>query len=72
MNKIVKLYNIYISFLDERARGVDLLLLILLFDAIANIDITFLLLILSLLIVLRASVKYFATTYLAYKTYKNK
>ena len=72
MNKILKLYNIYISFLDERARGVDFLLLILLFDKISDKDITFLILILSILIILRASVKYFATTYLAYKTYKDK
>lgn len=71
MKKITKLYNIYTSFLDERARGTDFLILILLIDGISNVDITFLLLILSALIILRAIVEYFATTYLAFQNYRN-
>ena len=69
--KVTKLYNIYMSLLDERARGTDFLILILLIDGISNIDITFLLLILSALIFLRAIVQYVATTYLAFQNYKN-
>ena len=41
MKKVTKLYNIYTSLLDERARGTDFLILILLIDGISNIDITF-------------------------------
>ena len=70
LKKITKLYNIYTSFLDERARGTDFLILILLIDGISNIDITFLLLILSALIILRAIVQYVATSYLAFQNYK--
>ena len=71
MKKITKLYNIYTSFLDERARGIDFLVLILLIDGISNIDVSFLLLILSALIILRAIVQYVATTYLAFQNYRN-
>ncbi len=71
MQKITKLYNIYTSFLDERARGTDFLILILLIDGISNIDIALLLLILSALIITRAIVQYVATTYLAIQNYKN-
>ena len=71
MKKVTKLYNIYTSLLDKRARGTDFLILILLIDGISNIDITFLLLILSALIFLRAIVQYVATTYLAFQNYKN-
>tara|TARA_Y100000768_G_scaffold302319_1_gene236163 strand:- start:2048 stop:2845 length:798 start_codon:yes stop_codon:yes gene_type:complete len=71
MKKVTKLYHIYTSLLDERARGTDFLILILLIDGISNIDITFLLLILSALIFLRAIVQYVATTYLAFQNYKN-
>ena len=71
--KKTKLYNIYTSFLDARARSIDFLILILLIDGISDIDITFLLLILSALIILRraAIVEYVATTYLAFQNYKN-
>mgnify|MGYP001191284105 CR=1 FL=1 len=69
---IIKLYKIYISFLDERARGIDLLLLVLLFDALSDENISYLLLILSFLIILRSLIKYFVTSYLAFKNYKNK
>ena len=71
MKKATKLYNIYTSFLDERARGTDFLILILLIDRISNIDIALLLLILSALIIIRAIVQYVATTYLAIQNYKN-
>ena len=71
MKKITKLYNIYTSFLDARARSTDFLILILLIDGISDIDITFLLLILSALIILRAIVEYVATTYLAFQNYRN-
>lgn len=71
MKKITKLYNIYTSFLDARARSTDFLVLILLIDGMSNIDITFLLLILSALIILRAIVEYVATTYLAFQNYRN-
>tara|TARA_B100000989_G_C19532146_1_gene470686 strand:- start:6677 stop:7471 length:795 start_codon:yes stop_codon:yes gene_type:complete len=71
MKKATKLYNIYTSFLDERARGTDFLILILLIDGISDIDIAPLLLILSALIIIRAIVQYIATTYLAIQNYKN-
>lgn len=71
MKKITKLYNIYTSFLDARARSTDFLILILLIDGISDVDITFLLLILSALIILRAIVEYVATTYLAFQNYRN-
>jgi hypothetical protein len=71
MKKITKLYNIYTSFLDARARSTDFLILILLIDGISDVDITVLLLILSVLIILRAIVEYVATTYLAFQNYKN-
>jgi len=71
MKKITKLYNIYTSFLDARARSTDFLILILLIDGISDVDITVLLLILSALIILRDIVQYVATTYLAFQNYKN-
>ena len=71
MKKITKLYNIYTSFLDARARSIDFLILILLIDGISDVDITFLLLILSALIILRAIIEYVATTYLAFQNYRN-
>lgn len=71
MKKITKLYNIYTSFLDARARSTDFLVLILLIDGVSDINITFLLLILSALIILRAIVEYVATTYLAFQNYRN-
>ena len=70
MEQITKLYNIYTSFLDARARSTDFLVLILLIDGISDVDITFLLLILSALIILRAFVRYIATVYLAFQNYK--
>jgi phosphatidylglycerophosphate synthase len=70
MKKITKLYNIYTSFLDARARSTDFLVLILLIDGISDVDINFLLLILSALIILRAFVRYIATAYLAFQNYK--
>lgn len=69
-NKLLKIYNFYVSILDERARGIDFLLLILLFDLMFDFINPFILLFFTLLIVLRALVKYTATSYLAYKTYK--
>ena len=69
-SRIYKIYNFYVSMLDERARGIDFLLLVLLFDSMFDFINPFILLILTLLIVLRALVKYAATFYLAYKTYK--
>ena len=71
MKKLTKLYNNYTSFLDARARSTDFLVLILLIDGISDVDITFLLLILSALIILRAIVEYVATTYLAFQNYRN-
>lgn len=71
MKIITKLYNIYTSFLDARARSTDFLVLILLIDGISDVDITFLLLILSALIILRAIVEYVATTYLAFQNYRD-
>ena len=71
MKKITKLYNIYTSFLDARATSTDFLVLILLIDGVSDINITFLLLILSALIILRAIVEYVATTYLAFQNYRN-
>lgn len=70
LKKITKLYNIYTSFLDARARSTDFLILILLIDRISDVDITFLLLILSALIILRDIVQYVATAYLAFQNYK--
>ncbi len=69
-SRILKIYNFYVSILDERARGIDFLLLILLSDLTFDFINPSILLILTLLIVLRALVKYAATSYLAYKTYK--
>ena len=71
LKKITKLYNIYTSFLDARARSTDFLILILLIDRISDVDITFLLLILSALIILRDIVQYVATAYLAFQNYRN-
>ena len=71
MKKITNLYYIYTSFLDARARSTDFLILILLIDGISDLGIKVLLLILSSLIILRAIVEYFATTYLAYQNYKH-
>ena len=41
MKRITKLYYIYTSFLDARARSTDFLILILLIDKISDVDITF-------------------------------
>ena len=71
MKKITTIYNFYTSFLDARARNIDFLILILLIDGISDVDITFLLLILSALIILRAIVEYIATIYLAFQNYRN-
>lgn len=71
MKQITKLYDIYTSFLDARARSTDFLILILLIDGISDVDITFLLLIFSALIILRAFVRHIATTYLAFQNYSN-
>ena len=71
MKKIKKLYNIYTSFLDARARSTDFLILILLINRMPDIDTNFLLLVLSSLIILRAIVEYIATTYLAFQNYRN-
>ena len=71
MKKITKLYNIYTSFLDARARSTDFLILILLINRMPDIDTNFLLLVLSSLIILRAIVEYIATTYLAFQNYRN-
>ena len=69
MKRITKLYYIYTSFLDARARSTDFLILILLIDKIlSDVDITFLLLILSALTILRAIVEYVATSYLTFQT----
>ena len=69
MKKITKLYHIYISFLDARARGTDFLILILLIDRMSNIDTNFLLIVFSSLIILRGIVEYVATAYLASQNY---
>ena len=71
MKRITKLYYIYTSFLDARARSTDFLILILLIDKISDVDITFLLLILSALTILRAIVEYVATSYLTFQNYRN-
>ena len=71
INKYLKIYKIYISFLDERARGIDFLLLILLLDKVFNLDVNIVLIFLSFLILLRSVIKYFATSYLAFKNYKD-
>ena len=71
MKKITKLYNIYTSFLDARARSTDFLILILLIDRISDVDTNFLLLVLSSLIIIRAIVEYIATAYLAFQNYRN-
>lgn len=71
MRKITKLYNIYTSFLDARARGTDFLILILLINIMSDINTNYLLLVFSLLIILRAIVEYVATAYLAFQNYRN-
>ena len=71
MKKITKLYYIYTSFLDARARGTDFLILILLIDRMSDIDTNFLLLVFSSLIILRGIVEYVATAYLAAQNYRN-
>jgi phosphatidylglycerophosphate synthase len=67
---IDKLYYRYVSFLDERARSIDFLILILLVDKIFVYDLSLLLLILSILIILREIVMHVAGIYLTFKTYK--
>ena len=69
ISNLKKWYALYISILDDRSRSIDFLLLIILFDYILDYDLTFLLLSLSLLIVLRAIVIYVAGFYFAFKVY---
>ena len=69
ISNLKKWYALYISILDDRSRSIDFLLLIILFDYILDYDLTFLLLSLSILIVLRAIVIYVAGFYFAFKVY---
>lgn len=69
-NKGLKnLYYNYISLLDARARSIDFLLVILIFDKFIEFNISILLLILSTLIVLRSIVILCGGFYLAFKEF---
>jgi len=67
---ISKWYFLYESFLDARSRNIDFLLLILLFDVAFGYNFQILLLVLSALILLRSTVKFVASVYFVFNTYK--
>jgi len=69
-NSLKKWYLRYVSFLDDRARSIDSLLLILMMDFIFDYDLSILLLATSLFIILRAIVMYVAGVYFVFKVYK--
>lgn len=63
------LYYNYVAFLDARARSIDFLLAILIFDRITDHNFSILLLVLSMLIVLRSLVILFGGFYLAFNEF---
>ena len=67
---IKKLYFLYISLLDARARSVDFLLLILILDKNLQLNLDILLIILVFLIVIRSVVMYLAGIYMSFKAFK--
>jgi len=69
-NNLKKWYLRYVSFLDDRARSIDSLLLILMMDFIFDYDLSTLLLAASVFIILRAIVMYVAGVYFVFKVYK--
>jgi len=69
-NNLKKWYFRYISFLDDRSRSVDSLLLILMMDFIFDYDLSTLLLAVSVFIILRTIVMYVAGVYFVFKVYK--
>ena len=65
-----KFYYLFISFLDARARSIDLLLLILILDNTLKFNLNFLLLIITFFIVLRSIVMNLAGLYISFKAFK--
>jgi phosphatidylglycerophosphate synthase len=65
-----KWYLRYVSFLDERARSIDLLLLILVIDFVLGYDLSNFLLVASAFIIIRAVIMYVAGVYFVFKVYK--
>jgi hypothetical protein len=65
-----KWYFRYIAFLDSRSRSIDSLLLILLIDFSFNYDLSILLLVLSIFMIIRAIIMYFAGVYFTFKVYR--
>ena len=69
-SNLKKWYLRYVSLLDDRARSIDSLLLILTVDFIFNYDLSILLLVISAFIILRAIIMYIAGVYFVFKVYK--
>mgnify|MGYP006094346619 CR=1 FL=1 len=69
-NNLKKWYLRYVSFLDDRARSIDLLLLILVLDFVLSYDFSTFLLAISICIIVRAIIMYVAGVYFVFKVYK--
>ena len=69
-NNLKKWYLLYVSFLDDRARSIDLLLLILVADFFLSYDFSTFLLAISIFIIIRATIMYVAGVYFVFKVYK--
>ena len=70
--KLRKIFDLYMSFLDDRARSIDSLLLLILIDILYDFDLSYILLLLSFLIIIRSIVQHIGFIYLTNKTYDKK